>query len=193
MWLALAACGGGFVWANILLAAVTGDGLAGIGGFVVLLAIGATMALPRTGAARPLLRVLPLVAGLVQLLILAPALDFGALAWGFYLVLSAAALWLGARDDTLAPGGAAALALVLCLLGVALGRHELTIAPIAAIAITALFGAAGHWRAPRGPLWAGIAIGATAGPVLLAHPGPDVDARRDLGGAARPRAARPPR
>jgi len=168
VWLALAACGGGFVWANILVAAVTGDALAGAGGFVVLLAIGATLALPRTGAARPLLRVLPMVAGLIQLLVLAPALDFGPLAWGLYLVLSAAALWLGWRDETLAPGAAAALALVLGLLGTALARHELTSAPLAAIAVTVLFGSVGHLLARRGALWAAIAIGATAGPVILA-------------------------
>jgi uncharacterized membrane protein len=167
VWLALAACGGGFAWANVLVAAVSGDGLAGIGGFVVLLAIGATLALPRTGTARPLLRLLPMVAGLIQLLVLAPALDFGPLAWGLYLLLSAAALWLAWRDETLAPGAAAALVLVLGLLGVALDTGDRVDAPLAAIAITALFGGAGHLFARRGPIWAGMAIGATAVPAIL--------------------------
>ncbi|MDB5706444.1 MAG: hypothetical protein JWN66_3560 [Sphingomonas bacterium] len=167
VWLALAACGGGFAWANILVAAVSGEGLAGVGGFVVLMAIGATLALPRTGTAQPLLRLLPMVAGLVQLLVLAPALDFGPLAWGLYLLLSAAALWLAWRDEALAPGAAAALVLVLGLLGVALDTGERVSAPLAAIAITALFGASGHLFARRGPIWAGMAIGATAGPVIL--------------------------
>ena len=168
VWLALAACGGGFAWVNILVAAVSGDELAGIGGFVVLLAIGATLALPRTGTARPLLRVLPLVAGLIQLLVLAPALDFGPLAWSLYLVLSAAALWLAWRDETLAPGAAAALVLVLALLGIALGTDELVFAPLAAIAIALLFGLPGHLLARRSVLWMGMALGATAGPILLA-------------------------
>jgi uncharacterized membrane protein len=167
-WLALAACGGGFAWVNLLVAVVSGDELAGVGGFVVLLAIGATLALPRTGTARPLLRVLPMVAGLIQLLVLAPALDFGPLAWGLYLLLSAAAVWLGWRDEALAPGAAAALALVLTLLGIALGTRELAYAPLAAIAITLLFGIPGHLLARRGVLWSGIALGATAGPILLA-------------------------
>lgn len=167
-WLALAACGGGFAWVNLLVAVVSGDELAGVGGFVVLLAIGATLALPGTGTTRPLLRVLPMVAGLIQLLILAPALDFGPLAWGLYLLLSAAALWLGWRDEALAPGAAAALALVLTLLGIALGTRELAYAPLAGIAITLLFGIPGHLLARRGALWSGIALGATAGPLLLA-------------------------
>lgn len=167
VWLAIAACGGGFAWVNILVAMVTGRELAGVGGFVVLLAIGATVALPRTGTARSWLRLLPLIAGLVQLLILAPALDFGLLAWGLYLLLSAAALWLGWRDEALAPGPAAALVLVLALLGIALDADELVHAPLAAIAIALLFGIPGHLLARRGTLWAGIALGATAGPVLL--------------------------
>jgi uncharacterized membrane protein len=167
VWLAIAACGGGFAWVNILVAAVSGHALAGVGGFVVLLAIGATLALPRTGAARPWLRVLPLVAGLVQLLILAPALDFGPLAWGLYLLLSAAALWLGSRDDALAPGGAAALVLVLALLGIALEAGNLTSAPLAALATALLFGLAGHLFARRSVLWTGIALGATGEPILL--------------------------
>jgi len=167
IWLAVAACGGGFAWVNILVAMVSGQALAGVGGFVLLLAIGATLALPRTGAARAWLRLLPMVAGLVQLLILAPALDFGPLAWGLYLLLSAAALWLGWRDDTLAPGGGAALALVLGLLGIALNAGESVHAPWAAIAITLVFGSAGHLLARRSALWAGIALGATAGPVIL--------------------------
>ncbi|MGH6617069.1 DUF2339 domain-containing protein [Sphingomonas sp.] len=167
VWLALAACGGGFAWVNLLIATLGAKDLAGVGAFVLLLAIGATLALPRTGAARPWLRLLPLVAGLVQLLVLAPALDFGPLAWGLYLLLSAAALWLGWRDEALAPGAAAALGLVLLLLAVGLDRHSAT-APIAAIAITALFAIPGHLRARSNWLWAGIALGGTAGPVLLA-------------------------
>jgi uncharacterized membrane protein len=166
-WLALAACGGGFVWVNILLFMVDRDALAGVGGFVLLLAIGATLALPSTGAARPWLCLLPLVAGLLQLMVLAPALDFGPLAWGLYLVLSAAALFLGWRDETLAPGADAALTLVLALLGVALSQNELVNAPLAAIAITIVFGVPGHLLARRSPPWMGIALGASGGPIVI--------------------------
>jgi uncharacterized membrane protein len=167
-WLGLAACGGGFVWVNILLFMVDRDALAGVGGFVLLLAIGATLALPSTGAARPWLRLLPLVAGLLQLMVLAPALDFGPLAWGLYLVLSAAALFLGWRDEMLAPGAGAALTLVLTLLAVALGQGERVNAPLAAVAITMLFGISGHLLARRSATWTWIALGASAGPIIIA-------------------------
>jgi uncharacterized membrane protein len=168
-WLALAACGGGFAWANLLIVMLPGGALAGVGGFVLLLAIGATLALPGTGraAAQPWLRLVPLIAGFVQLLVLAPALDFSALSWGLYLLLSAAALALGWRDAKLAPGAGAALALLLMLLTAALLQPVHPSAPWAAIATTVLFAGAGHTLLRRGPLWAAIAIGGTAGPALV--------------------------
>jgi len=168
-WLALAACGGGFAWANLLIVMLPGGALAGVGGFVLLLAIGATVALPGTGrgAARPWLRLLPLVAGFLQLLVLAPALDFSALSWGLYLLLSAAALALGWRDAKLAPGAGAALALVLMLLAAALLQPAHPAAPWAAVVTTLLFAGVGHALLRRGPLWAAIAVGGTAGPALV--------------------------
>jgi len=168
-WLALAACGGGFAWANLLIVMVPGGGLAGVGGFVLLLAIGATLALPGTAraATRPWLRLVPLIAGFVQLLILAPALDFSALSWGLYLLLSAAALWLGWRDAKLATGAGAALGLVLVLLAAALLQPVHPAAAWAAIAATVLFAGAGHALLRRGPLWAVLAVGGSAGPALV--------------------------
>ncbi|RZF65263.1 DUF2339 domain-containing protein [Sphingomonas populi] len=168
-WLALAACGGGFAWANLLIVMLPGGGLAGVGGFVLLLAIGATLALPSTGAAarRPWLRLLPLIAGFVQLLVLAPALDFSALSWGLYLLLSAAALWLGWRDAKLVPGAGAALPLVLMLLATALLQPVHVPAAWAAVAITLLFAVPGHALLRRSALWAAIAVGGTAGPALV--------------------------
>ncbi|TPG40339.1 DUF2339 domain-containing protein [Sphingomonas koreensis] len=165
-WLALAACAGGFLWINVLIALVSTDKLPGVGAFVLLLAIGATLALPATAPTRRWLRLAPLVVGLVQLMILAPALDFSPLAWGFYLVLSAAALVLAIRDETLAPGAAAALLLIVLLLAVALDRGNAS-APLAALGTALLFGGIGHWRARHAPIWAGIALGATAAPLLL--------------------------
>lgn len=165
-WLALAACGGGFLWVNVLIALVSTDTLPGVGAFVLLLAIGATLALPATGPTRRWLRLAPLVVGFVQLMVLAPALDFGPLAWGFYLVLSAAALLLAIRDETLLPGPAGALLLLLLLLALALDRGDPN-APAAALATALLFGAVGHWRALGDRLWAAIALAATAAPLLL--------------------------
>ncbi|MDF0487972.1 DUF2339 domain-containing protein [Sphingomonas sp. H39-1-10] len=168
-WLALAACGGGFAWANLLIAMMPGGALAGVGGFVLLLAVGATLALPGAGASsrRPWLRLVPLVAGLVQLLVLAPALDFSGLSWGLYLLLSAAALWLGWRDAKLAPGAGAALALVLMLLAAALLQPVHGAAAWAAVAITVLFAVSGHVLLRQSALWAMIAVGGAAGPALV--------------------------
>lgn len=165
-WLALAACGGGFLWVNVLIALVSTGALPGVGAFVLLLAIGATLALPATGPTRRWLRLAPLVVGFIQLIILAPALEFDPLAWGFYLVLSAAALALAVRDETLLPGPAAALLLLLLLLAVALDRGDPN-APAAALVTALLFGAIGHWRALGDRLWSGIALAATALPLLL--------------------------
>ena len=95
-WLALAASIAGFAWINFLIAALhgRGDDLSAVGGFTMLLAACGSAALPATGMRNPWLRLAPLVAGFVQLLALAPSLEFGALAWSFYLVLAAAALFL---------------------------------------------------------------------------------------------------
>ncbi|MDO7843664.1 DUF2339 domain-containing protein, partial [Sphingomonas immobilis] len=168
-WLALAACGGGFAWANLLIVMFPRGGLAGVGGFVLLLAVGATLALPGTGARRPWLRLLPLVAGFVQLLVLAPALDFSALSWGLYLLLSAAALVLAWRDEALAPGAGAALALVLLLLAAAMLQPAHEAANWAAVAITVLFGVPGFVLMRRSALWAAMGLAAVAVPVVIAR------------------------
>ncbi len=170
-WLALAACVSGFAWINFLIAmlvARSGD-LSAVGGFTMLLAIGASAALPATGAANRWLRLAPLVAGCLQLTILAPALDFGWLAWSFYLVLAGAALFLAWRDTVYLPGTLAALALLLVLEMLAIGLPERGFTPIAAILATALFALPGHLLAPRHRIWAAIALLGTAGPLLVAH------------------------
>src|SRR5699024_3312702 len=92
-WLALAAAAAGFIWINCLIASRgTSGALPAVGAFALLLSAGASAALPATGLRSHARRLAPLVAGLLQLIALAPALDFGALAWGFYLLLAGAAL-----------------------------------------------------------------------------------------------------
>ncbi len=170
-WLALAACIAGFAWINFLIAMLvtrSGD-LSAVGGFAMLLAIGASAALPATGAGNRWLRLAPLVAGCLQLAILAPALDFGWLAWSFYLVLAGAALFLAWRDAVYLPGALAALVLLLVLEMLAIGLPERGFTPIAAILATALFAIPGHILARRHPIWSAIALLGTAGPLLLAH------------------------
>ena len=166
LWLALAASGGGFLWVNLLIALVSGKDLAGAGAFALLLAIGGSVALPATSAAKPWLRLLPLVAGLVQLLALAPALDFSALAWAYYLLLSGAALFLAWRDPALSLAAPAALALLLVLLATGFSAGSAG-AGIAAVAATLMFAVPGQLRDPAP--WPWMAIGGAAGPVLVAQ------------------------
>lgn len=167
-WLALAAVVAGFGWANLIVVLLAGRDASGVAAFVVALAIGATLTLPRTGESRAVLRVAPLVAGFVQLLVLVPTLDFGAVAWSFYLVLSAATLFLAWRDRSLLPGALAAPLLVLVLLGGAFVQEAPT-APAAAIAAALVFGGAGAALSHSGRRWVWIALLGIAGPVLVAH------------------------
>ena len=168
-WLALAAVVAGFGWANLLIVLLGAEDTAGVGAFVVALAIGATLALPRTGATAGWLRAAPLVGGLVQLLVLAPTLDFGPIAWTFHLVLAAAALVLARRDPALEPAALAAAALVTVLVAAGLIAPERDVTPIAAVAATALFAGTGFAFSRRAPMWAAVALVGLAGPVLAAH------------------------
>ena len=169
-WLALASVVAGFGWANLILVVLDGDGAGGVAAFATALAIGATLALPRTGEGRPWLRALPLVAGLLQLLVLVPTLDFSAIGWSFYLVLSAAALVLAWRDRALLPAASGAPALVLVLLGSGLLATPVSLATqVSAVLAALLFGGVGLALSRRASGWAWIALAGIAGPVLVAH------------------------
>jgi uncharacterized membrane protein len=168
-WLALAAGACAFGWAGFLLAAVSASEVTGVAAFIVALALGVTLALPSAGIQRPWLRAAPMVTGLAQLLIAAPLLDFGPLAWGFYLVLSAAALFLAWRDPKLMPAPLAALGLVLVLIGVGLMRPEPGMSATAAVLATLIFGLPGQWLSRSGRGWALLGVVGTAGPVLAAQ------------------------
>lgn len=168
-WLAVAATVAGFGWVNFLLFALGGADLGAPAAFVVLLAIGASLALPRAGVSALWLRLAPLVAGLVQLLAFAPALDFSWLAWSLYLVLAAAALILAWRDEAYLPGALAALALTLLLLAIGLAQPEQGATLAAALIATPLFAAPGLLQLPRARFWAILALGGIAGPLLLAN------------------------
>ncbi|TGX42544.1 DUF2339 domain-containing protein [Sphingomonas naasensis] len=169
-WLALAASIAGFAWINYLIAALDGRGgdLSAVGGFTMLLAACASAALPATGMHNRWLRLAPLVAGFVQLLALAPALEFGALAWSFYLVLAAAALFLSWRQSLYLPAALAALGFLLAFEALALIQGERSATPLAAAGATLLFAVPGHGLAGRGRGWATLALGGSAGPLLIA-------------------------
>ncbi|ATY34686.1 DUF2339 domain-containing protein [Sphingomonas psychrotolerans] len=170
-WLALAASVAGFGWVNFLIAALPGRGgdLSAVGAFTMLLAVCASAALPATGTHNRWLRLAPLVAGFVQLLALAPSLEFGALAWSFYLVLAAAALFLSWRQSLYLPAALAALGFLLVLETLALIQPERSATPLAAAVASVLFAVSGHLLASRGRSWAVLALGGTAGPLLVAH------------------------
>lgn len=170
-WLALAASIAGFVWINFLIVALHGRDLdlSAVGAFTMLLAACASAALPATGTRNPWLRLAPLVAGFVQLLALAPSLEFSALAWSFYLVLAAAALFLSWRQSLYLPAALAALGFLLVLEGLALIQPERIATPLAAAFATLLFAVPGHLLASRDRGWAALALGGTAGPLLVAH------------------------
>lgn len=167
-WLALSALVAAFGWVGLLIALVPPTGLVGIGAFLIALGVGGTMAAPRAAIARPWLRAAPMLVALIQTLALAPMLDFSALAWSFYLTLSAAALFLGRRDATLLPAaiGAALLVTLLVALGLAQGDNATPAAlPIALL----LFGAGGGAASRRAPGWVVVALAGTAAPLLIAQ------------------------
>ncbi|WP_182466655.1 DUF2339 domain-containing protein [Sphingomonas gilva] len=174
-WLALAASGAGFAWSAWLIAVIDGDAAAAIGPFILILAIGAAFALPRLEGGRPIVRAAPLLLGLVQLLMLAPRLEFSPLAWALYAMLAGAVIILAARDLrlTVAAGAAGALALLLLAIGLANGSPS---APAAALVFALLFAGAGHalmGRPESHPAgratWTLLALGGSAGPFLLSR------------------------
>lgn len=169
-WLAFAASFAGLAWAQFLIAVTDGQGnLASVGGFTMLLAGGASARLPAAGIRNRWLRLLPLLTGMLQLVVIAPGLDFGPLAWSFYLVLAAAALMLAWRDPIYLPGALASAALLLALEALALASAHPGATPVAAIAATLLFAGTGHALWSRGRGWVTLALIGASGPVLVAH------------------------
>ncbi|MEP9400372.1 DUF2339 domain-containing protein [Sphingomonas silueang] len=167
-WLALTTLAAAFGWSGLLIALLPADTLGGVGAFVLALGVGGTLALPRTSVARPALRLAPLLVALVQMLALAPALDFSRLAWSFYLTLSAAALFLGHRDARLLPGAIAAAALVTLLVAAGLVQGDNATATAWPVALL-LFGGAGGAFSRRATGWPVVALTGTIGPLLAAQ------------------------
>ncbi|HMT43776.1 MAG TPA: DUF2339 domain-containing protein [Chakrabartia sp.] len=167
MWLALAATGGGLLWSTALLFSNRLGGGLSLGLFIAVVAIVASIAIPRTGKANRVIQLLPMAAGLIQLMILAPLVQFSLQGWMLYALLSAACLSLGLKQVQLLPASALALALVCVVLLLAGDEHS-PLAYGAALVMAVLFGLPGHALALKEegrPWWAGIALGATAGPL----------------------------
>ena len=170
-WLAYAATGGGTLWTlGIMAANLTGIGHS-LGIFIVVLALAATLLFPRSGVVDSRLRLLPMLFGLIQLALFAPLIQFDATGWALYGLLSAASLYLGWRDEKLMPASVAALVLVLILLFGAFEQGR-PLALWAAVGATLLFALPGHPLARKDGVtqkyWTGLALGGTAGPLLVA-------------------------
>jgi uncharacterized membrane protein len=174
LWLALAATGGGVLWSvGIILADLSGIGPA-LGVFIVIVALAATQILPRIAQVDERLRLLPMLAGFLQLALFAPTIHFGLTGWLLYGLMSVASLYLAWRDPKLAPVNLAALVLVLVLLAAAFERGS-DWAPWAAVGATLLFGGAGHALAMQSRQWGALAILGSVGPLLVARFGAGAD------------------
>ncbi len=163
-WLALASAAAGFGWTAFLAVMLEAGDRAIVGGFVVLLSIGAALALPASGTRAQPLRVAPLALGLIQLFALAPTLDFSPLGWAFYLVLAAAAVALAWREPALSPAPLVAAVLLLALFAIAPARAT---TGIAAIVATLVVGGAGLARSRVHRDWALLAIAGLIGPLAV--------------------------
>jgi uncharacterized membrane protein len=167
-WLAIAATVAGFGWINFLLFVLTDDHGAAAA-FAVVLAIAASVALPRAGVGSAWLRIAPLVAGLVQLLAFAPAMEFGGLAWAMYLTLAGATLALAWRDEQYLPGAQAGVVLALALIASGLVQIDPGATAIGAVVAALMFGGVGLALLDRARGWSWIALGGIAGPVLIVN------------------------
>ncbi|MEP3465778.1 MAG: DUF2339 domain-containing protein [Parasphingorhabdus sp.] len=174
-WLALLATGGSAIWTTaLLLMDVTGD-IPFIGAFVVLLAIGGVLTLARTeasfGVPKAVMQSIPLAVGLLQLILLAPLIEFSPLSWFFFAVLAVFSVALAWRDDNLTPAVAGALGLAVAMVFIAFSDYEPDRPDlIPAIGFAVLFGIAGHaftTRPKSGWMWAMIGL-AAPGTMLLA-------------------------
>lgn len=174
-WLALLATGGSVLWTTaLLLMDVSGD-IPFIGAFVVLLAIGGVLTQARTeasfGIPKALMQSIPLATGLLQLILLAPLIEFSPLSWLFFAILAIFSIALAWRDDNMTPAVAGALGLAIAMVVIAFWDYEpdnLDLLP--AVGFAVLFGTAGHiFTTRRNSGWMWAIIGLTApGAMLLA-------------------------
>ena len=171
LWLALAATGGSAIWSLGLMFGGFAEANPALGFFIVVVALGATLVVPRSGSSDQRIRLIPMVAGFVQLALFAPLLQFGLSAWLMYALLSAASLFLAWRDARLAPAPLAALALVTVLLLAAFDAGS-PFAPWITVGATLLFAVPGHVlaRSDAGkPWWAILALGGSVAPLFAAR------------------------
>ncbi|MEP2103914.1 MAG: DUF2339 domain-containing protein [Parasphingorhabdus sp.] len=176
-WLALLATGGSVLWTTALLFMDLSGDVPFVGAFIVLLAIGGVLTLSRTGTSfgipKPVMQAIPLGVGLLQLVTLAPLIEFSLVSWLFFGVLAIFAIALAWRDKDMTPAVAGALGLSLAMVATAFsntGADQMQLS--AAIGLAVLFGAAGHVFALRekdGWMWAAVGLAAPTGMLLLIY------------------------
>jgi uncharacterized membrane protein len=174
-WLAWCASAAGLGWTVLLLALAEAGERGTVAALVLALAVAASTVLARAGlgsgarSGRPW-PVLPLVAGMVQLAAFAALAEFSALAWAFYVAISAAAIVLARRQPEMLPAVWAALAIAAtAVAGSFLGEAPDPARFAPPLVFAALFGGAGQWfafRGREGRTWA--ALGAVAPGLMLA-------------------------
>ncbi|GAA0488232.1 hypothetical protein GCM10009096_34040 [Parasphingorhabdus litoris] len=182
-WLALLATGGSVLWTTALLFMDLSGDIPFVGAFIVLLAIGGVLTLSRTGTSfgipKPVMQAIPLGVGLLQLVTLAPLIEFSLVSWLFFGVLAVFAIALAWRDENLTPAVAGALGLSLAMVATAFtGTGSDQTQLIAAIALATLFTAAGHFFALRekdGWMWAAIGLVAPTAMLLFIYTLADLD------------------
>ncbi len=174
-WLALLATGGSVLWTTALLFLDVSGDVPFVGAFIVLLAVGGVLTLSRTGTSfgipKPVMQAIPLGVGLLQLVTLAPLIEFSLISWLFFGVLAIFAIALAWRDKDMTPAVAGALGLSLAMVATAYsntGAEQMQL--FAAIGLALLFGVAGHVFALRekdGWMWALIGMAAPTAMLLL--------------------------
>ncbi|MEO9634034.1 MAG: DUF2339 domain-containing protein [Parasphingorhabdus sp.] len=174
-WLALLATGGSALWSTALLFMDLAGDMSFVGLFITLLAIGGALTVSRTGTSfgipKQIIQSIPLGVGLLQLLMLAPLIEFSLMGWLFFGVLSIFAIALAWRDSTMTPSVLGALALSMAMVAMAFVTDKNgTFETVAAIGFAVLFGMAGHFWAMRekdGWLWALCGILAPTGMLAI--------------------------
>ncbi|GAB5480458.1 MAG: hypothetical protein Pars92KO_02150 [Parasphingorhabdus sp.] len=174
-WLALLATGGSVIWTTALLFMDLSGDVPFVGAFIVLLAIGGVLTISRTGTSfgipKVVMQAIPLGVGLLQLMLLAPLIEFSLMSWLFFGVLAIFAIALAWRDEAMTPAVAGALGLSLAMVATAfynIYADQMTL--FAAIGLTVLFGGAGHIFALReksGWMWSLIGLSAPTAMLLI--------------------------
>jgi len=191
-WLALLATGGSAHWTTALLFLDVSGDIPFVGAFITLLAIGGVLTLGRTGTSfgipKAAMQAVPLSVGLLQLITLAPLIEFSPISWLYFAVLAIFTIVLAWRDQTLTPAVGGALALCLTMIAMAFsaaGPNPTELYP--AVGLALLFGVAGHVFALRekdGWIWAVVGLAAPTMTLALIAILADLDWSNLIWGAA---------